>query len=110
MAQLKDGTIVNGTITATLFNGTATSAKGYYITTVDSINIDTQTNGMYLCNSTISITDINNSSVSLTAPVSVLIESLGNNKYMQTLADYSNNVYRRIVNYTNPATYKWKKL
>lgn len=110
MAQLKDGTVVNGTITADLFDGTASVANGYSVTSLNSINLDSQSSGMYLCTNGITITDTSNSSVYLVAPVSILIEGIGSNRYMQTLADYSNNVYRRIVNYTNPATYKWKKL
>lgn len=110
MAQLKDGTIVNGTITANLFDGIASTANGYSVTSLNSINLNSQSSGMYLCTNGITITDTTNSNVQLVAPVSILIEGIGSNRYMQTIADYNNNVYRRIVSYTNPSIYKWKKL
>lgn len=110
MAQLKDGTVVNGTITADKFDGIASSANGYSVTNLDSINLDSQTNGMYLCNTSLSITDISSNVIQLSNPISILIENIGSNKFMQTVIDNSNLVYRRIVDYNSPTAYKWKKL
>lgn len=106
MAQLKDGTVVNGIIEATLFDGPSASSFAYEITSLSSIDLNTQTGGMYKVTNGVEI-ECYDGTVSIPGGFTVLITSLDDNVRFQTLIDTNNNVYRRIYS-TN--SYLWKKL
>ena len=90
MAQLKDGTVVNGSITATSFNGNATTATSYYINEISKSSVDLNSysnSGVYKFTNA---TSVSNGPSGLGSTFTIVVDDI-----FQTLMT-TTNVFRRI--------------